>query len=149
MRFQSRVTRSGRKEVKSERRRRDGKQKGRTAAWATWASPETVQLPGRWTKHHTWGLFCRRGACVWAREAAPCTGISGGSGEGRSPWDRPEGGGWSLWGGDLNGKPVSGVAFKGKKEKKEAEGTHVSCDSVIIGGGGASKFAAQCSPIAE
>lgn len=51
-------------------------------------------------------------------------------------------------GGDLNGKPVSGVAFKEKKEKKEAEGTRVSCDSAIIGGG-ASKFAARCSPIAE
>lgn len=30
--------------------------------------------------------------------------------------------------------PVSGMALKGKKEKKEAEGTHVSSASMIVGG---------------
>lgn len=43
--------------------------------------------------------------------------------------------------------PVSGVAFKEKKEKEEAEGTHVSSDSAMLGR--ASKFAARCSPIAK
>lgn len=47
--FQNRVTRSRRREVKSDRRR-DGQRKARTAARATGASPETAQLPVRWKK---------------------------------------------------------------------------------------------------
>lgn len=40
---------------------------------------------------------------------------------------------------------VSGMALKGKKEKKEAEGTHVSSASMIVGGGDARNL--QCGAV--